>query len=155
MNIVYENTIHKTLGDNSILGSLKKNFVNLWNSIKIIKYSSNCNSKIIGNTIPHAGFEYSGLIGLFSIADLFYESQYNTNEITILWFKHSLHTEYEHSLKNVIDLCYLLFPHIKINNIYIDYNSRLENLEIKPPILVSTDFSHHNYCISKKNLYEV
>jgi len=113
------------------------------------------NSQICGNTIPHAGFEYSGLIGLFSIADLFYNSQYDTNEITILWFKHSIYTEYEHSLKNVCDLCYLLFPGIKINNIYIDSSSKIENLEIRAPVLVSTDFSHHNYCISQKNLYEV
>jgi len=149
------NTIHETLGDDSILVFLKKKFFNLWNSIKIIKYSSNCNSQICGNTIPHAGFEYSGLIGLFSIADLFYNSQYDTNEITILWFKHSIYTEYEHSLKNVCDLCYLLFPGIKINNIYIDSSSKIENLEIRAPVLVSTDFSHHNYCISQKNLYEV
>ena len=148
------NVIHKTLGDSSILSNLKDNFINSWKNISIKKYSDGNFSKILGNTIPHAGFEYSGLIALFAIADLLENNSSNKN-LTILWFKHSPYTEYEHSLKNVLDLCFLIYSDIKIKNIYIDHSTKLENINISSPILVSTDFSHHNYVISNKNLYEV
>lgn len=150
------NIIHETLGDNSILNYLKDNFKNSWNSLDIKKYSDHDFSEILGNTIPHAGFEYSGLIALFAIADLLENTFLNKKKkITILWFKHSPFTEYEHSLKNVLDLCYLIYPDIEIKNIYIDHSTKLENINISSPILVSTDFSHHNYVISNKSLYEV
>ena len=83
------NIIHKTLGDTTVLNYLKDNFINSWNSLNIKKYSDHNFSEILGNTIPHAGFEYSGLIGLFAIADLLENRFLKEKNLTILWFKHS------------------------------------------------------------------
>ena len=38
---------------------------------------------------------------------------------------------------------------------FIDKNTKLDSLDLGEYVLVSTDFSHHNYGISAKNMYQV
>ena len=138
------NIKHKVLGNSSTINLLKEKYNRIKKKINIKKYS-NKNSKIniIANTIPHAGFEYSGLHALFAIDEVI---KYNSKEITILWFQHNPNSNEEHSLENVRKLVKLLKPTIKIHNIMISSNTKLSdiNLKIKGGLLISTDFSHHN-----------
>jgi predicted class III extradiol MEMO1 family dioxygenase len=151
-------TIHRVLGKENLLTFQKKKYIEIKDNIKIIKhdYNSKRNKiQILASTIPHAGFEYSGLHGLFIVDELL---KYNNKNITILWFKHNQDSNTEHSLENVRKLVKLLKPNIKINKILITKETMFSEIKqkIKGGLLVSTDFSHHNYGnpLPMKNVWE-
>ena len=108
----------------------------------LIEATNNEKSNILGITVPHAGLEYSGVFALFAINELL-KIYGDKNELTILWFQHNPSSNREHSLENVKILVKKMYPKIKINSILITNNTK--SIELQPPFIVSTDFSHHNY----------
>jgi len=147
-------TKHRILGEDEYLPELKGKAIKIMKSILIINNSNDTNEfKIMGSTIPHAGFIYSGLLALLTIIQIIESNDSDT--LTILWFKHNPDNDTEHSLKNITVLCKLLYPEIRIKPIEITQDTDLDDIQINTPLLVSTDFSHHNYSKSDSDLYDV
>ena len=93
---------HEILGTKNYLEDLKNKSSKIWNNIQIENNNISDELNIYGSVIPHAGFEYSGLVALLSIYQIMEYNQ--TNEIIILWFKHNPNSEKEHSLQNILEL---------------------------------------------------
>ena len=122
---------HRILGNKKYLPELKDKAINKWNSISIINNSKYTNKfQIMGSTIPHAGFIYSGLLALLTIIQIIESNDSDT--LTILWFKHNPDNDTEHSLENITVLCKLLYPEIRIKPIEITQNTKLK--DYKPPL---------------------
>ena len=145
---------HKILGREplyqhyTLFKQLNKNITITFNSKKIRKM------KIDAITVPHAGFQYSGILGLFSIYDIL-ESNQNCKEITILWFKHNPNLNVpEHSLENVKKLLKMINKSIIIKTKLITKQSDFLKLNLKTPFLVSTDFAHYNNGLPTNHLLD-
>ena len=147
--------IHQILGNESNLPKLNQHFSLLKNQISITFNTNKILKPLIDAiTVPHAGFVYSGILGLFAISEIL-EANKTAKTITILWFRHNKEKKEEHSMINVEKLVKLLNPTIEIKNIEITKSTILSDLEnLKPPFLVSTDFAHYNYGTSAQNLME-
>lgn len=138
------NINHKSLGSDDGLKKKINKFKKISKQINITKYHNKEKKlEIKGSTVPHAGYEFSGLLAIFIINEIL---EYNSKEITILWFQHNKLSKQEHSLESVRKLVKLLNPNIKIYDILIDKDTNFDNVnrKIKGGLLVSTDFSHHN-----------
>ncbi len=143
---------HKLLGTKDYLDEVYLKSKDIFDSLKIIYNCKDC-SHACGYTIPHAGLRYSGLVAMLIIFEILENCSYK--EINILWFLHDSDNNQEHSYQNVFVLINKIAPHIKIKNYLITENTSLTDLNIDGPILVSTDFSHHNYKKSFVTLNQV
>jgi len=154
----FQNVSHTLLGTKEYINNLlrKTNFI--WDRLEIRNYSdSNQKLKIIGTTIPHAGFEFSGLLATLTIKQILetIKNDKKNNKLTILWFKHNPNSIQEHSLENIKLLVKLIDSKIEINDLFIDHNSNFNELNIEGYVLASTDFSHHNYGKPARDMYQV
>lgn len=141
------NLKHEILGNNNI-----DEYCRLFNkekkriSVKVTR-DNLINKKIHGITVPHAGFEYSGFFGLYAVEELL-KSYENRKKLvlTILWFLHNPNSYKEHSFQNIIELLKCNYPNIKIKEFEVNKNVEYKQLKkfLKPPFIISTDFSHHN-----------
>lgn len=154
----FQNISHKILGTKEYLNNLLKKTNFIWNRLKIKNYSdSNQKLRIMGSTVPHAGFEFSGLLATLTIKQIMetIKNDNKNNKLTILWFKHNPNSNQEHSLENIKLLVKLIDSKIKINNLFIDHESNFNELNIDDYVLASTDFSHHNYGKPARDMYQV
>ena len=148
--------LHQILGNENNLQQINQQFSRLKNQLSItFNTTKKLKPKINAITVPHAGFVYSGILGLFTINEIL-EANKTAKTITILWFRHNKETQQEHSMINVEKLIKLLNSTIKIKTIEITKLTRLTDLkeQLKPPFLVSTDFAHYNYGTPARNLIE-
>ena len=149
----YEASIsHRLLGSDEYVDELYNKAVQIFSKIN---HSYNCQnlSKIKAYTIPHAGFRFSGLLAMLIILEIL--EQHNPKIITILWFIHNPNSNFEHSYKNIEELFQKFNQDIILKRYLIDNNTELSSINIEGPLLISTDFSHHNYLPSSLNLYNV
>lgn len=153
-----KNIKHNILGSNNI-GKYCELFKieNKKISIKVNGENTLVNKKIHCITIPHAGFEYSGLFGLYAIEELLKFYNKNNLTLTILWFLHNPNKDQEHSLQNILELLKCNFSNIKVEAYEVNKNTKYSDMAeiLKPPFIVSTDFSHHNYGNSASSIIPV
>ena len=91
------NINHKILGSITDIDTKIKKLKDIRSRLNIIKYHNKRKVlKLKGSTIPHAGYEYCGLLSLFIIFKIL---EYNNKEITILWFQHNKNSKQEHFRK--------------------------------------------------------
>ena len=67
-----------------------------------------------------------------------------------MWFNHNLTPE-EHSLENIKVLVNAISPTTNITPLLITPQTKLEQLKLKAPVLISTDFSHYNMPDAKQD----
>ena len=143
---------HKLLGTDAYLDELYIKSKDIYDSLQII-YNCNDYSHACGYTIPHAGFEYSGLLAMLIIFEI--QEKCTFEYLNILWFIHNIKSNQEHSYQNIFILINKINPNIKIKHHLITKNTLLSDLNIEGPVLVSTDFSHYNYKQSFVTLKQV
>lgn len=152
---------HQLLGDTNHIPDLLYAAIVAWNNIGITNTNTECNILLRGSTLPHAGFQYSGMVALMTLLQLIENKSSEDLTFTILWFQHNPKSTIEHSLCHVkqliIYLTKILKVDAKINDVLINADTEYSNVEhlLEGIVIASTDFSHHNYGAVANNIIEV